>query len=182
MSEKKPALSLSLSKAEGWKEEIDKLMDDAFNRATEAVRVKKRDITFQTSDAKKGSEEGEDFRFARICKALSTGNWDAAKHEVEVCKALSGDVDSLGDFWLTVQARFSQVKTLLLNQDNGPENNSRRSQFVKRITEFADKSQVTIQLAYYPPYHSKYNPTEHVWGVLERMFHPNFGDNSQKRM
>ena len=24
-----------------------------------------------------------------------------------------------------------------------------------------------IQLAYYPPYHSKYNPIERVWGVLE---------------
>lgn len=24
------------------------------------------------------------------------------------------------------------------------------------------------QLAYYPPYHSKYNPVERVWGVLER--------------
>jgi hypothetical protein len=23
-------------------------------------------------------------------------------------------------------------------------------------------------LAYYPPYHSKYNPIERVWGVLER--------------
>jgi hypothetical protein len=30
-----------------------------------------------------------------------------------------------------------------------------------------DEFQVTIQLAHYPPYHSKYNPIERVWGVLE---------------
>lgn len=77
-------------------------------------------------------------------------------------------VDCLRDLWLLVRERFPQVKTLLLNQDNGTENQSRRTQFMKRITEFADEFQVTIQLAYYPPYHSKYNPIERVWGVLEK--------------
>ena len=77
-------------------------------------------------------------------------------------------VDCLCDFWLTVQERFPEVETLLLNQDNGRENSSRRTQFMKRITEFADEFQMTVQLAYYPPYHSKYNPIERVWGVLEK--------------
>jgi len=77
-------------------------------------------------------------------------------------------VDCLRDFWLTVRERFPQVKILLLNQDNGGENHSRRTQFMKRTTEFADEFQMTIQLAYYPPYHSKYNPVERVWGVLEK--------------
>lgn len=77
-------------------------------------------------------------------------------------------VDCLRDFWLTVRSRFPHIQTLLLNQDNGPENHSRRTQFMKRITEFADEFQLTIQLAYYPPYHSKYNPIERVWGVLEK--------------
>ena len=26
---------------------------------------------------------------------------------------------------------------------------------------------MAVQLAYYPPYHSKYNPIERVWGVLK---------------
>lgn len=77
-------------------------------------------------------------------------------------------VDCLHDFWLTVRERFPQVETLLLNQDNGGENHSRRTQFMKRITEFVDEFRKIIQLAYYPPYHSKYNPVERVWGVLER--------------
>jgi len=77
-------------------------------------------------------------------------------------------LDCLEDFWLSQKERFAQVKTLVLNLDNGPENNSRRTQFMKRITDFVDHFQTTIHLAYYPPYHSKYNPIERVWGVLEQ--------------
>ena len=29
------------------------------------------------------------------------------------------------------------------------------------------QQRLTIELAYYPPYHSKYNPIERCWGVLE---------------
>ena len=64
--------------------------------------------------------------------------------------------------------RFPTVRTLLLNLDNGPENHSRRTQFMKRLTELVDECHLTIELAYYPPYHSKYNPIERVWGVLEQ--------------
>ncbi len=77
-------------------------------------------------------------------------------------------VDCLDDFWSTVRHRFPQITTLLINQDNGPENHSRRTQFMQRITQFADRFQIHIDLAYYPPYHSKYNPVERVWGVLEQ--------------
>jgi len=76
-------------------------------------------------------------------------------------------VDCLDEFWKTLSDRFPLVKTLVINQDNGPDCNSHRTQFMKRITEFAKESKLTIQLAYYPPYHSKYNPVERVWGGLE---------------
>lgn len=76
-------------------------------------------------------------------------------------------VDILEDFWLGEKHRFSQIKTLVLNQDNGPENSSRRTQFMKRIVEFSHKYELNIRLAYYPPYHSKYNPIERTWAVLE---------------
>lgn len=33
--------------------------------------------------------------------------------------------------------------------------------------EFSAHNKVTVQLACYPPYHSKYNPVERVFGVLE---------------
>jgi len=55
----------------------------------------------------------------------------------------------------------------VINADNGPENSGVRSQWLKRIIEFSANENITIQLAYYPPYHSKYNPIERVFGVLE---------------
>jgi hypothetical protein len=63
--------------------------------------------------------------------------------------------------------RFLRVKTLVINLDNGPENQSRRTQFLKRVVGFARKYGLVIQLAYYPPYHGKYNPVERCWGILE---------------
>lgn len=77
-------------------------------------------------------------------------------------------VDCLTDFWQSEGERFPDVTSLVLNQDNGPENHSRRTQFMNRITQFVDQYQLSVQLAYYPPYHSKYNPIERVWGHLEK--------------
>lgn len=77
-------------------------------------------------------------------------------------------VDRLVDWWETVKERFSHITTLLINLDNGPENHSRRTQFMHRLLEFAQRYRLTIRLAYYPPYHSKYNPVERCWGILEQ--------------
>jgi hypothetical protein len=77
-------------------------------------------------------------------------------------------VDCIHDTWLMLADRLPHVRTLLLNLDNGPENHSRRTQFMKRLTELADEFDLTLELAYYPPYHSKYNPIERVWGILEQ--------------
>ena len=77
-------------------------------------------------------------------------------------------VDCIHDTWLMLTERWPQVRTLLLNLDNGPENHSRRTQFMKRLTDLVDEFGLTLELAYYPPYHSKYNPIERVWGVLEQ--------------
>ena len=38
---------------------------------------------------------------------------------------------------------------------------------VKAASKFSARWGVCVQLAYYPPYHSKYNPIERVFGVLE---------------
>jgi hypothetical protein len=77
-------------------------------------------------------------------------------------------VDSLEAFWAEVRVRFPKVTTLLINADNGPETHSRRTQLMNRLAAFADQQQLTLHLAYYPPYHSKYNPIERVWGGLEQ--------------
>ena len=77
-------------------------------------------------------------------------------------------VDRLIDWWETARERFPHIKTLLINLDNGPENHSRRTQFMQRLLEFVERYQITVRLAYYPPYHSKYNPIERCWGILEQ--------------
>jgi hypothetical protein len=76
-------------------------------------------------------------------------------------------VDVLELWWHNQRERFKEVHTLVINLDNGPENQSYRSQFMARLVEFAKKYQLTVHLAYYPPYHSKYNPVERCWGILE---------------
>ncbi len=76
-------------------------------------------------------------------------------------------VDRLEQWWERVRERFAHITTLVLNLDNGPENHSRRTQFMLRLLEFAQTSGLRLRLAYYPPYHSKYNPVERCWGILE---------------
>lgn len=86
-------------------------------------------------------------------------------------------VDCIETVWSTIANRFPLVQTLVINQDNGPDCHSRRTQFMSRITSFADQFQINIQLAYYPPYHSKYNPIERVWGVLENYWNGSLLDS-----
>ncbi len=76
-------------------------------------------------------------------------------------------VDQVEQWWATVRGRFAHITTLVLNLDNGPENHSHRTQFMARLVGFAQQTGLRVQLAYYPPYHSKYNPIERCWGILE---------------
>ena len=39
---------------------------------------------------------------------------------------------------------------------------------MQRILDFVACYGITVRLAYYPPYHSKYNPVERCWGILEQ--------------
>ena len=77
-------------------------------------------------------------------------------------------VDTLAAKWnrLAEQAK-AEVSKLQIKIDNGPESSGRRTQFLSRMVEFADAIGKPIQLWYYPPYHSKYNPIERCWGILE---------------
>jgi hypothetical protein len=87
-------------------------------------------------------------------------------------------VDQLEEYW--DENNYTGVKnTLILNCDNGPENNSRRTQFIKRIVEFSANANIEIVLAYYPPYHSKYNPVERVWGTLEQHWNGDILDSME---
>jgi hypothetical protein len=76
-------------------------------------------------------------------------------------------VDRLEQWWASVREHFAHITTLVLNLDNGPENHSHRTQFMFRLQQFAQQAHLRVRLAYYPPYHSKYNAIERCWGILE---------------
>jgi hypothetical protein len=79
-------------------------------------------------------------------------------------------VDALEEWWARSKERLEacgEIRRLIVELDNGPENNSQRTQFLYRIAQFAREYRLLVQLCYYPPYHSKYNPIERCWGILE---------------
>ena len=76
--------------------------------------------------------------------------------------------DGLFLWWNERSQELSGIKRLVINMDNGPECSGRRTQFLLRMTEFADATGLNIHLVYYPPYHSKYNAIERYWAGLEK--------------
>jgi transposase len=100
------------------------------------------------------------------------GILEVAGHQLNVVFGTSRDTsdfvaDCLELWWTNRRAAHPGVRRLLIDLDNGPEIASSRTQFMKRLVEFSDRHQLTLELAYYPPYHSKYNPIERCWGILE---------------
>jgi transposase len=77
-------------------------------------------------------------------------------------------VDALKLWWLRVREGLGHIKRLVIYLDNGPKNSGRRTQFLKRMVQFADWSGLEVRLVYYPPYHSKYNRIERCWSALEK--------------
>jgi hypothetical protein len=78
-------------------------------------------------------------------------------------------VDALQSWWEQRPVHEREAISLLqIKADNGPESNGQRTQFLHRMVQFADAIATPIQLLYYPPYHSKYNPIERCWGILEQ--------------
>ena len=76
--------------------------------------------------------------------------------------------DCLRMWWTSVKDQFPKVRRLTIYLDNGPKNSGTRTQFLKRMIEFADWSGLEIHLVYYPPYHSKYNRIERCWSSLQQ--------------
>src|SRR4051794_5269555 len=76
--------------------------------------------------------------------------------------------DGLRMWWRKVGPGLGHIKRLVIYLDNGPKDSGRRTQFLKRMVQFADWSGLEVRLVYYPPYHSKYNPIERCWSALER--------------
>ena len=76
--------------------------------------------------------------------------------------------DTVVRWWdLLAEEEQSDINMIQIKIDNGPESSGVRTQFLKRMVDFADFIGKPIRLLCYPPYHSKYNPIERCWGVPE---------------
>nr|WP_197743442.1 hypothetical protein [Desulfosarcina ovata] len=83
-------------------------------------------------------------------------------------------LDSLYEWWNHIPAEErDSISLLQIKADNGPESNGQRTQFLKRMMDFTDYIAKPVQILYYPPYHSKYNPVERCWGILEQHWNGN---------
>lgn len=78
-------------------------------------------------------------------------------------------VDCIEEFWKE-QYLNTNCNKLAILLDNGPDNSGVRTIFLKGLIEIAKKYNIEIELIYYPPYHSKYNPVERLWARLESIW------------
>ena len=76
-------------------------------------------------------------------------------------------VDCLEARWDDYQEYYPDIDSLAIALDGGSAVRSNRTQFIKRMVQFVDTTKLSVHLIYYPPYHSKYNPIERCWAVLE---------------
>ena len=77
-------------------------------------------------------------------------------------------VDTVESWWADMNSHEQEsTEQIQIKVDNGPESSGIRTQFLNRMVSFSYEIGKPVQLLYYPPYHSKYNPIERCWGVLE---------------
>jgi hypothetical protein len=70
--------------------------------------------------------------------------------------------DSIERWWRTEgRKRYPHAKRLLLLCDGGGSNSARRYVFKEELQGLAQRLELEIRVAHYPPYCSKYNPIEH---------------------
>lgn len=120
----------------------------------------------------KEAEKAHDHDMNPVAKLVPVGFLEPASGNSTIFFGTSNEtsdliVDCLEQWWEKNIIHQKTIAKLVINLDNGPHVHSRRTWFIKRMTEFADKTGLEIHLIYYPPYHSKYNPIERLWGILE---------------
>lgn len=105
------------------------------------------------------------------CTVVPFGILDLKTNETFVyCNKYSSTasfkVDCIEDYLIKKKEKFN-INRLIIFLDNGPENSSRRTLWIKCLIDLSKKYKISIELAYYPPYHSKYNMIERYWARLQ---------------
>ncbi len=122
----------------------------------------------------RGNNQGQDHDMGEKEKYIPCGIVDEDSGQLYLnfgCSYKTSDfiVDHLWLWWENMMAKEkAQINLIQIKVDNGPESSGVRTQFLKRMVEFASSTGKKIQLLYFPPYHSKYNPIERCWGILEQ--------------
>ena len=77
-------------------------------------------------------------------------------------------VDTLAAWWQGLSAtEQGEIDRVQITMDNGSESSGVRTQFLHRMVQCADTIGKPLQLLYSPPSHSKDNPIERCWGMME---------------
>lgn len=110
-----------------------------------------------------------DHSFASLQTGLVVphGIYDVNNNKACVNIGLSRDTaeffyDSMVIWWETYgESKYPDAKKLLILCDGGGSNGCRHYVFKEVVQKLADKLGVTVRIAHYPAYCSKYNPIEH---------------------
>jgi hypothetical protein len=104
---------------------------------------------------------------ARRGVSIPHGLYDCTRNRGHITLGTSHDtsefaIDSLLQWWMTQgKAAYPAAGRLLLLCDGGGSNSCRTYLFKANLQRFADETGLTVRVAHYPPYKSKYNPIEH---------------------
>jgi len=99
--------------------------------------------------------------------AIPHGIYDINQNKGFITLGISKDTsefscDNVERWWLSIgKVEYPTSKEILILADGGGSNSSRHYIFKEDLQALADRLGITIRLAHYPPYTSKYNPIEH---------------------
>ena len=91
-------------------------------------------------------------------------------------------MDCLQLWWNENREKYQYIQELVIDLDGGSATRSNRTQFIKRMVQFVQQNNLKVRLIYYPPYHSKYNPIERCWAVLENNWNGTILDSVEKAL
>jgi len=133
----------------------------------------------------KESRKASDHDMNPIIKSVPFGISDVLSGALGIFSGISAETgdfiaDCIGLRREADRVSYSHIRESVMNTDCGPDTAGNRTRFLRRMTESADKSGLTIRPAYCPPYHSRYNPIERCRGASERHRNGQIPDSVEK--
>ncbi len=108
-----------------------------------------------------------DYASLRTGKVVPHGLYDKTHNDAFINLGISKDtadfvLDALLQWWEQLgKIRYEGKTKILILCDGGGSNSCRHYVFKQAVQKFADATSLTVRIAHYPAYCSKYNPIEH---------------------